>query len=357
MRMLYCLMAVFVTGVYFFGWRVLAIQVVALGAGVITEGITSRQRGKPISTACLVTCLLFGLSLPVTVPYLVVVVGSVVAVLFGKEVFGGFGHNFVNPALLGRAFVYVCFPVDLTGRFVPAFKGFPGGFAHWSFQTLKSLPDYLADTSQGVADAISQASPMWVARDYGVDTASGVAEAAPQAISWVDMLLGSIGGTFHAGNSTVRIMSAGSIGEGCAVVILLAGLYLLITKTVKWRLMLFPLIGIAFANTLWRNVAGYSGLGGVPPLWMNLLGGTTIYVLVFMATEPVSAPKAKLAQVAYGLLIGFLIVTLRWLGVFVAAATFSVLLGNMIAPLLDLGAQAWQDRGKPPTPNNAGGDK
>jgi Na+-transporting NADH:ubiquinone oxidoreductase subunit B len=337
LRVVYCLIAVAMTAVYFFGWRVLAVLAVCLIAGVGTEYITTRQRGKPVSMAALVTCMLFGLSLPPTVPYLVAAVGAVVAILFGKEVFGGFGRNWVNPALLGRAFVYVSFPVDLTGRFVPAFKGFPGGFAHWSWLSLNKLPDYLADTGKSVTDAVSQASPLWVVREYGVGSASA------ESVSWWHLLTGYMGGTFTMPDGTERVLSAGSMGEGCAIVILLAAIYLLWTKTANWRLMIPAAVGLIFANVLWRHVFGFQGVGGVPPLWVNLFGGTTIYVLVFMVTDPVSAPKKPPAQIAYGLIIGFLIVTLRWRGVFVAAATFSVLLGNLMGPLLDLGAARWED--------------
>jgi len=342
MRMVYCLLPVMLSGVYFFGWRVAAVVGVCLAAGLITERITSRTRGQAISMACLVTVLLYALSLPPTVPLWIAAVGMVVGVLFGKEVFGGFGRNFANPAIVGRAFVYICFPVELTGRFVPAFKGFPGGLARWSFESLSDMPSYLAQSGRGVADAVSQASPMWIAREYGTEAVGGAGNGA----SIWDMALGSIGGTFQAtGETASRVMSAGSTGEGCAVLIALTAVYLLWTKTAKWRLMLPAFAGVAFANVLFRNVLGFDGLGGVPAIEWQLLSGTTMFAAVFMITEPVSAPKKNPAQIAYAFLIGFLIVTLRWRGVFVAAATFSILLGNLVAPLLDMAAEAWASRG------------
>ena len=79
-----------------------------------------------------------------------------------------------------------------------------------------------------------------------------------------------------------------------------------------------------------------------------MLSGTTMYAAVFMVTEPVSAPRKKPARIVYAFLIGFLIVTLRWRGVFVAAATFSILLGNLVAPLLDAAVEAWAQRGTTP---------
>ncbi len=348
LRVVYALVPLLISAIYFFGWRVLAMLGFVWAVGIVTEHVTSRRREQPVSMACFVTCWLYALSLPPNVPFWIAAVGIVVAILFGKEVFGGFGRNFANPAIVGRAFVYVCFPTELTAEFVPAFKGFPGGFAHWSFESLSELPGYLAESGKQVADAISQASPMWVNREYG----DAVTDSA---VSWLDMLLGSIGGIFQAGGDT-RILSAGSMGEGCALLIAGAAVYLIWTKTANWRLMLSCLIGLAGATFVYRNLFGFGGLGEVPPLQFTLLAGTTLYVLVFMVTDPVSAPKRKPAMWAYGALIGVLIVTIRWRGIFVAAASFAVLLGNICSPLFDEAADAWQRRRKAKTAAVAGGE-
>lgn len=326
-RMLFALTPLLLSAIYFFGWRAAVIWAVCNVVGFATEFIMCRRFRQSVSQACFVTCWLLALSLPVTTPLWVAAVGTVVAVLFGKMVFGGFGKNFVNPAILGRAFVYVCFPVDLTARFVPVFTGFPGGFAKWSFESLKELPSNLAGEGRVLADAISQASPMWANREYGYE-----------ASIW-QLLLGNIQGLWDAAGQT-RILSAGSMGEGCAVLVAIAAVYLLVTKTAKWQLMLGGFVGLLASNVLFRNVLGFSGLGDVPPLHLNLLSGTTMFALVFMVTDPVSAPKKKEAMLAYGFVIGFLVVLLRWRGVFVAAASFSILLGNIVGPLLDLAAEA-----------------
>jgi Na+-transporting NADH:ubiquinone oxidoreductase subunit B len=339
-RVVYALVPILFSAIYFFGWRSLSVVAVVFAAGLATEFITSRSQGRPISQACFVTCMLFGLSLPPTVPYYVAVVGVVVAILFGKEVFGGFGRNFANPAIVGRAFVYVCFPTQLTGQFVPAFRGLPGGFGHWSFLSAyrDGLPDYLASAGTQAVDAVTQASPMWVYRDVSQ-------QIGENGYTWWNMLLGNIGGIFTQDGQS-RILAAGSMGEGCAVLILLAAAYLLITKTANYRLMFGAVLGAAIANLLFRNVLGFAGQGGVPPLLFNLLAGTTLYAMVFMVTDPVSATKKKPAQWAYAIIIGFAMVFMRWRGVFVAAASFAILFGNIVGPLLDLAAGAWEDRKK-----------
>ncbi|MHC4715534.1 MAG: RnfABCDGE type electron transport complex subunit D [Planctomycetota bacterium] len=342
-RMVIALTPVAVSGIYFFGWRVAAILGVCLVAGVAAEYLTSRQRSQPVSTACFVTVMLLALSLPATVPLWIAAVGSVVAILFGKEVFGGFGRNFANPAIVGRAFVYICFPTDLTGRFVPAFKGFPAGLTRWSFTSLKEMPAYLAESPRGVVDAVSQASPMWVAREHGFEV---LAHEGRGASLW-DMLTGSIGGTFQVpGEGGLRVLTAGSIGEGCAILILLTGVYLLWTRTAQWRLMIGGFVGLIVANLLFRNLLGFDGPGEVPPLLWQLASGTTVYAIVYMVTDPVSGTKRRPAQLAYGVFIGAAIVVLRWRGIFVAAATFAILLGNLVGPWMDMAATAWADRRK-----------
>ncbi len=338
LRVVYALIPILISAIYFFGWRALAVLAVCWGAGLATEFITSRQRSQPISMANFVTCWLLALSMPPTIPLWIVAVAAVVAILFGKEVFGGFGRNFANPAIVGRAFAFICFPVPLTAQFAPAFKGFPGGFAHWSFESLAQLPDYLSQAGQGAADAISQASPMWISREYG----DGV---LAQGVSLWNIFLGNIGGLVETPDG-VRIVSAGSMGEGCALLILLGAVYLLVTRTANWRLMLSCFLGLAGATVIFRHLLGFDGVGEVPPLQFTLFAGTTLYVLVFMVTDPVSAPKQKWAMWAYGGMIGFLVVLLRWRGVFVAAATFSILLGNIVGPLFDIGAEAIKNRRK-----------
>jgi Na+-transporting NADH:ubiquinone oxidoreductase subunit B len=327
LRVVYALVPIALAGVYFFGWRVLALLAVCVTAGLGVEWLMESRRGKPISQACLVTGFLYALSLPPTMPYWMAVVGIVVAILFGKMVFGGFGRNFVNPAILGRAFVYVAFPVAMTGSFVPAFRGFPGGFAAWSFTSSERAPEWLAPAAERSVDAVTAATAMWARRDFGHDT------PVP------DLFLGTIGGTFE-GPTGPKVLAAGSIGEVSALLIVLAGIYLVATRTANWRLTTGALGGTVAAVLLFRNVLGYDG---VPPLPFALCSGALLYAAVFMVTDPVSAPKTKPAIWVYGVLIGVLIVFLRWKSQFAGAVGFAILLGNVVGPSLDMAANAWQE--------------
>ena len=330
MRMVYSLLPIVAAGVYFFGWRVLALVAVCLVGGVATEWVMASRRGKPVSQACFVTVLLLALALPPTMPFWMALVGIVVAILFGKEVFGGFGRNFANPAIVGRAFLYVAFPVAMTGSFVPAFQGFPGGFGHWSLASMKQAPEWLAPAAKTGLDAVTAATPMWARRDFG--------HATPLA----RLFLGDIGGVFQ-GEYGPKVLAAGSTGEVSALLILLAAVYLLVTKTANWRLMAGPLIGAVAANVAFRTLMG---VDKVPPLPFTLCSGALLYGTVFMVTEPISAPKKRLAMWVYGIFIGAMIVFMRWKAQFAGAVAFAILLGNIVGPTVDMAVGAWEARKK-----------
>ncbi|MDK1032380.1 MAG: RnfABCDGE type electron transport complex subunit D, partial [Planctomycetia bacterium] len=130
------------------------------------------------------------------------------------------------------------------------------------------------------------------------------------------------------------------------------GVYLIVTRTANWRLTAGTLAGAVIANILFRNLGGADA---VPPLEFTLSSGALLYAAVFMVTDPISAPKRRPAMWMYGLLIGVLIVFLRWKSQFAGAVAFAILLGNMVGPLLDIGAGAWAGRKKAKPEVPAGG--
>ena len=125
-RVLLALLPCVAGAIYFFGWRSLLLIVLAAVVGFVVEYIFTRRRREPVSEAVFVTTTLFALAMPPTVPLHVLTIGVVFAVMFTKELFGGFGRNIFNPALAGRCFVYICFPVALTAAWAPA-AGSPWG--------------------------------------------------------------------------------------------------------------------------------------------------------------------------------------------------------------------------------------
>ncbi len=337
LRVVYSLIPLAVAGVYFFGWYIVSILAISLLFAFLTEwGMASLRKGK-ISYACFVTAGIYALSLPPTTPLWIAAVGIIVAILFGKEVFGGFGKNVFNPAIVGRAFVFVCFPAELTARFVPVFSGFPGGFSHWSFSRLEQSPVFLQEAGLKVVDAITAATPLWTNRDYGFATPV------------LSLFLGNIGAIFEYEGQKM-VLAAGSTGEVSAAMILLSCAYLLATKTANWRLTITTILGASFSAAIFRYALGSASAPEVP---FTLLSGALFYAAVFMVTDPVSAPKVALSQWIYGAFIGIMIVVFRFKGIFAEGVAFSILLGNMIAPSLDLWIKRIKDRNnKEPVPDN-----
>ena len=315
-KVLIALMPAFLGGIYFFGWRVAAMLVWVSLWGCIAEYVMARRRGDPLTGACLVTCALFALSLPPTLPFWMAAVGIVIALTFGKEFFGGFGRNIFNPAIVGRAFIYVCFPIAMTSRFTPIWKGGLGGFVHWG-------PRRMLD---GV-EAVTAATPMWFRRDFGFADTFGFIEQISQ------LFIGHIGGVIESSDGTTRILAAGSIGEVSALLLIIGGIYLLWTKTANWRLVASSFGGAAVACLLFRY-----GLGAeqVPSLPFTLFSGALVYACFFMVTDPVSAPRDRTTQYIYGAFIGVMIVFFRWKAVFAGGVAFAILLGNAIAPSVEM---------------------
>jgi len=311
----YALMPALLGAIYFFGWRSLAVVLWCVAVGIATEYFMAKKRGDTVSEAVLVTALLLGLSMPPTIPFWQAGVGMFVAILFGKEVFGGFPRNVFNPAIVGRGFLYVCFPVDMTSKFTAVWNGIPGGFAHWGARL----------QIDGV-DAVSAATPMWSRRDFGYE-----------ASLW-DLITGNIGRLFsvpvsEGGDGIQRALTAGSVGEVSALLVLIGGIYLLYTKTAQWRLTVSTLVGAIVSSAIFRYALGAEA---VPPIPWTLCSGAMLYAAFFMVTDPISGPKNKKSQWIYGIFIGILIVFLRWKAVFAGAVAFAILLGNTLAPTLDM---------------------
>jgi len=277
-----------VASVYFFGWRSLVILAVVNLAGFASEYIFARIYKQQVSSAVFVTNFLFALSLPPTIPLWIAVVGIVFGLVFGKMVFGGFGRNVFNPALSGRAFIYVSFGYPMTSRFIEPVTGFPGGFARW-------LPDM---------DTLTKATPL-------------IKLSGGEEVPFMDMLLGS---------------TSGSLGETSAILIIITGLIIVIKKAASFRIVVSCFLGYLGLQT----VFWYSGVAGaIHPLY-GLFAGSLLFAFFYMATDPISSSQTtNKGRWIYGLIIGLLTSLIRTFSAWPAAVTFSILLANMFAPLID----------------------
>lgn len=276
--------------VYFFGWRSLAVILVACLAGFITEYLFCRRRGEAATESVLVTAVLYSLILPPNVPWHVLIFGIVFSVIFAKEVFGGYGRNIFNPAMVGRCFVYVCFPLALTAQWAPPAEGWFGALGMWS--TVVS------------PDSITTATPMTLMKTTGL---------APQIL---DLIFGRI---------------TGSMGVTSALLIVIGGMYLYITKTANRVL----IVTVTVTYFLMSQILYWCGVPGLTGGLRAVLGGGFLFGAFFMVTDPVSAAKTPQGRVIYAILIGFFAAIIRNLSVFNGGLMFAVLLGNMFAPLID----------------------
>ena len=276
-KVIYSLIPIYLFSLYFYGIYLVFLTVIVFVSGFFTEFIFEKIKGKKVSEALFVTCLLFTLSLPPKTPWWVAMIGIIFGVIFGKEIFGGFGKNIFNPAILSRLFIYLTFPNQM--------KGF-----------IKSINFGLT------VDSITAATPLKMIK-------------AGESISTIKLLLG---------------FNPGSMGEGFVILILLALIYLVVTKTASWQIIVST---IASAGLL----TVFLDLINIPNDFSSInymLSGSLLFVAVFMATDPVSAPKKNISRWIYGSIIGFTTIIIRTFS-FPEGTSFAVLLGNTFASLLD----------------------
>ncbi len=315
-------------GVYFFGWRVLAVVALACTVGFVCEYLFCRRRKEPVTEAVFVTAILYALILPPNVPWHVVVIGMVFAVVMTKEVFGGFGRNFFNPAMAGRCFVYICFPLAMTARWTTPAPGIFDALQRWIEAGCSGGIDLahwygaLAQWTAATPDAISTATPMGLVK---LNIAAGRAADIPPLLQ---LFFGNIGGVMGATSS---------------MLILIGGIYLYWTKTASRTIILSVIITYMALNQgfAWLGVKPF--VGALPVT----LGAGFLFGAFFMATDPVSAPKTEPARVLYGMLIALCTVVIRNYSIFPAGFMFSLLIANMFAAILDYAVNAWKQRGAP----------
>ena len=274
--------------VYFFGWRAVVIILVCYLTGGLVEIGFSYVRKEAISEGVLVTGMLFPLILPPTIPLWMAALGMAVGVVIGKEIFGGTGHNIFNPSLIGLSFLLVTFPIEMTTRWVIPLQG------RWGALFTYTPPP----------EAITSATPL-------------IAMKFDQLLTpWPDLFWGRV---------------AGSLGETSAFLLILGGLFLIITKGIDWRI---PLSFIATTGLLFAVMWAVAPERFTDPLFHLLAGGLLIGAF-FMATDPVTSPICHKGRWIFGVLIGVITVLIRTFGGYVEGVTFAILIGNMFTPLID----------------------
>ena len=264
----------------------LPIYIVTLVAGGIFEVIFATVRKHEVNEGFLVSSMLYALIVPATTPLWQVALGIIFGVVIGKEVFGGTGKNFLNPALTGRAFLYFAYPAQLSGDsvWVPV-DGFTGATA------------------------------------LAVSASDGFQELAARGMTWWDSFYGFI---------------PGSMGETSTLACILGLIFLLATKIANYRMVVGCLAGmIGFSLLLNWIGSDTNPMFAMPWYWHLVLGGYA-FGLVFMVTEPVSGAHTNMGRYIYGALIGFMVVMIRVINpAFPEGMMLAILFGNVFAPLID----------------------
>lgn len=262
------------------------IYLVTLVAGGICEVLFATVRGHEVNEGFLVSSMLFALTMPASAPLWQVALGIAFGVVIGKEVFGGTGKNFLNPALTGRAFLYFAYPANMSGD------------AIWT-----------------PVDGFSGATAL------GLSAARGVESLAIEGITWWDAFYGTI---------------QGSLGETSTLACFVGLAFLLITKIANYRMVVGCLAGMIGFSLLLNWIGSDSNPMFAMPWHWHLVLGSYAFGLCFMVTEPVSASHTNVGRYFYGALVGFMVVMIRVLNpAFPEGMMLAILFANMFAPLID----------------------
>ncbi len=264
----------------------LPIYIVTLAAGGFWEVLFASVRKHDVNEGFLVTSMLYSLILPPTTPLWQVALGISFGVVLGKEVFGGTGKNFLNPALVGRAFLFFAYPAQMSGDAVwVAVDGFSGATA------------------------------------LGLAAAGGVQAITDSGLSWMNTFFGNM---------------AGSMGEVSTFACLLGLTFLLYTKIASWRVVGGVFLGMVATSLMFNGIGSDTNpMFALPWYWHLTLGGFA-FGMVFMATDPVSAAMTNKGRWMYGALIGVMVVLIRVVNpAFPEGMMLSILFANMFAPLID----------------------
>ncbi len=269
-----------IMGIIYFGVKALILILASIVSAVFFEWLYQTLLKKPVTISDLsavVTGLLLAMNLPASAPIWVPVVGSAFAIIFAKQLFGGLGQNFINPALAGRAFLLASYPTEMTTWTAPT--GFSG------------------------ADAVAVATPL----------AQMKTGAFPDA-SIADLALGTNIG--------------GCIGETCAVALIIGGIYLLYKHVISWKI---PVIYIATVFVL----SALIGRHGVRMPVHEMFAGGLMLGAFFMATDYASSPVTPKGQVIFALGCGLLTTLIRAFGGYPEGVSYSILIMNLCVPLIE----------------------
>lgn len=289
------LMPALLLSVFYFGIGAVIVTATSVISCLVFEYLIQRFiLKKSISItdgSALVTGLLLAFNLPSNIPVFIIIIGSLVAIGIAKMTFGGLGNNPFNPALVGRVFMLISFPVQMTSWPIPA--------------GLKT----------GYTDAITGATPLAIIKE-GIKNGESLSQLMEKVPTTLQMFLGNIGG---------------SMGEVAAVALLIGFVYLLLKKVITWHIPVSIILSIAiFTTILWL----INPEANADPMFHILAGGVLLGA-IFMATDYVTSPMNPKAMIIYGCGIGIITVIIRVYGAYPEGVSFAILIMNTFVPLMN----------------------
>ena len=282
--------------IYFFGLGAIYVTLTAVVSCLAFEWLIQKYLLKQEPTisdgSAILTGLLLAFNVPTNLPVWIIIIGSLVAIGIGKMSFGGLGNNPFNPALVGRVFLLISFPVQMTSWPVP--NGFNTGYT----------------------DAVTGATPLGVMKE-GIDKGDAVSDIMSQVPSHMEMFYGHMGG---------------SMGEIAALALLIGFAYLLIRKVITWHIPVSIIATITvFTGILWL----INPESNADPLFHLLTGGVLLGA-IYMATDYVTSPMSVRGMWVYGIGIGVITVLIRVFGAYPEGVSFAILIMNAFVPLINI---------------------
>ncbi len=290
-RVVYAMLPLLVWSVFVFGLAALWVTLIAVVSSLTFEYLIQKflMKVKPSITdgSALITGLLLAFNVPSNIPWWIIIIGSMAAIGIGKLSFGGLGSNIFNPALVGRVFLLISFPVQMTS---------------WPVNKLSGI------------DGVTSATPLGLIKE-GISNGTPISQIQGLP-DMTDMLLGTDGG---------------SLGEISAFILILGGIYMLWKKVITWHIPV-SVIGTvaAIAAIFWLIDSEIY----INPLYHILTGGLMLGA-IFMATDMVTSPMTPKGQIIFGIGIGLITISIRMFGAYPEGISFAILIMNAFTPLIN----------------------
>lgn len=291
-RVVYAMIPALAWSVFVFGLDALRVTIIAVAACLAFEWIIQKYLLKITPTitdgSALITGILLAFNVPANLPWWIIIIGSLAAVGIGKLSFGGLGNNIFNPALVGRVFLLISFPVQMTS---------------WPVN------------HQSGIDGVTAATPLGIIKE-GLTNGNSIAEISQNLPSATDMLFGNIGG---------------SLGEISALLLIIGGLYMLWKKVITWHIPVSIIGTVAVIAAIFWLIQPDQYINPV----YHILSGGLMLGAIFMATDMVTSPMTPKGQIIYGVGIGIITISIRLFGAYPEGISFAILIMNAVTPLIN----------------------